>query len=1356
MYYGGIDLGTSSVGWALTDENYNLIHKKGKDLWGVRLFDEAKSAQERRMNRTSRRRRAREIARIGLVREYFSDEIEKIDSGFYQRLEESKYHREDKKAGEKFALFADPEFTDKEYYKKYPTIFHLRKELLESSEEHDVRLVYLAVLNLFKHRGHFLSDYLGEKEEYDTIFELYKRLCAVSGEELNLYFPDLEQGDRLEDILGDKDLSRSEKTEKLAEYLQIKKNQSKAEYELIKMICGLSGKLQVIFGDILGEEYGKKQLSFRDSSSEETIIGLADILSDGAMEIIKIGRKIHNDGLMVHLLKGHTYLSQARVESFKKHGEDLDRLKSVVKKYCREQYDSYFRIMGDDNYSGYVGTVNSGKEKERRNRKAKKESYKAFWSETKRLLNQMPQEDEDVIYLKRELEKETLLPKQRTFENGVIPNQVYLAELKKILSNAENYLPFLKEKDESGLTVEERIIKLFQFQIPYYVGPLYIREGEEGIKWVNRKEKGKVLPWNIEDKVDMAKTREAFITRMVRHCTYLEGKYVLPKNSLLYEKFMVLNELNSVRLRGDKLPITLKQHIYTDLFMSGKKVSGKKLFQYLIAEGILTDEEQDEITGIDGDFKQTLVSYGRFQSVLGDKIKNWETQKMAEQIIFWGTVYSNDKKLVKKLILENYGEQSEKKYLSEVQVKRILGFKWKDWGKLSKDFLEIEGCSKEDGVVMSLIQAMWETDSNLMELLSERYTFMDTLKEKTERQEKLLKEFTYKDLQDSYLSAPVRRMTWQTILICKELCQVMGETPKRLFVEMPREKGEKGKRTQSRKRKFEELYKKCKEDSRDWLSEINQLSEDNFRSKKLYLYYTQQGRCMYTGHPISLEDLMSNNSRYDIDHIYPRHYLKDDSLENNLVLVEKEVNNHKQDTFPIEVGIQGKQRGFWKHLADGGFISQEKYKRLTRTWDFSDEELAGFINRQIVETGQATKYVADLLGRLMPSTEIIYVKAKNVSDFRHKTDLLKSRVINDFHHAQDAYLNIVVGNTYYTKFTGNPINFIKAYQKDRSKNAYHMEKMFQYDVIRGSAVAWKAGEKGTIVTVKKMMARNTPLMTKRTYEAHGGIADQTIYSSKEANVEYYIPVQANNTRLSDVTKYGGYSSVSGAYYFLVEHEKKGKRIRTLEQMPIYLKDSLENDDEALKKYCCEKLKLDSPDIRLKKISRKALIKRNGYFINLGGKTGKQIVVDNAISLCLTRKWINYIKHLENAKETGRGEGYILKTQEGLSKEANVLLYQELLHKHRDTIYRMKPNPLFKKLEEKQEAFEKISFTEQINVLLELLKATQCLCLAIDAKEINIKSSSPTIGKEVSNQDEFLLINQSVTGLFLSVVDLKTV
>ena len=77
-------------------------------------------------------------------------------------------------------------------------------------------------------------------------------------------------------------------------------------------------------------------------------------------------------------------MSEARVEAYEKHKEDLKKLRIVIKKYCREEYDSFFRVMADNNYSGYVGSVNSDKNKIRRNRQAKKESYKAFWNETKR------------------------------------------------------------------------------------------------------------------------------------------------------------------------------------------------------------------------------------------------------------------------------------------------------------------------------------------------------------------------------------------------------------------------------------------------------------------------------------------------------------------------------------------------------------------------------------------------------------------------------------------------------------------------------------------------------------------------------------------------------------------------------------------------------------------------------------------------------------------------------------------------------------------------------------------------------------------------------------------------------------
>ncbi len=52
------------------------------------------------------------------------------------------------------------------------------------------------------------------------------------------------------------------------------------------------------------------------------------------------------------------------------------------------------------------------------------------------------------------------------------------------------------------------------------------------------------------------------------------------------------------------------------------------------------------------------------------------------------------------------------------------------------------------------------------------------------------------------------------------------------------------------------------------------------------------------------------------------------------------------------------------------------------------------------------------MNRLYEHSEIVYVKAGLVSDFRHDNKMLKSRRINDYHHAKDAFLNIVVGNVY--------------------------------------------------------------------------------------------------------------------------------------------------------------------------------------------------------------------------------------------------------------------------------------------------------------------------------------------------------
>lgn len=1355
-YYIGLDMGTSSVGWAVTDENYNLLRAKGKDLWGVRLFEEAETSVERRVNRIARRRRQREKARIGLLKDYFSDEINRIDPGFYQRCEESKFYMEDRSTDNRqpYALFADTGYTDKDYYRDYKTIFHLRAELIDSREPHDVRLVYLAVLNIFKHRGHFLNSgdiNVTDNEEFGLLWKSVHDLAV----NVEIDFPDAVATSEIESILTNDKLSKTKKYEGILAELQIEKNKNKRAAELIKLICGMSAKCGILFEDeIHDEELQKKGFSFTDINYEAAAAEIEPQVSTEIWELIEKVKEIYDLCLLSNIRKGCTYLSQARVKNYEKHEKDLKLLKCLVKEYIPEEYDEFFRDMGKDNYSAYVGSVNSSKKKIRRNdaRKGNALSREDFYKSIKKLLQKMPETDERVKKVNYDLDSERFLPKQLTASNGVIPNQLHRAELHVILENASEYLPFLNVMDESGLSVREKIEKLFEFQIPYYVGPLNAAcKNNGGNAWVVRKENGRVFPWNLEEKVDIKESRKEFISRMVRHCSYLKGETVLPKNSLAYEKFMVLNELNNLKIRGERISVELKQDIYEGLFLKGKKVTGKKLQDYLVANGIINRDEQDAVSGIDGNFNTSLASLGKFVETLGERAKEWSIQKAIEDIIFWGTVYSNDKKVVKECIDEKYPG-----LFTEQELKRILGFKFKDWGRLSKEFLELEGADKETGEIMSISRRLWETNDNLMQLLGERYTYQNELQNRVQEAAAPLKEMNYEDIEELGLSAPVRRMVWQTLLVLQDIQKVLKKEPEKIFVEMARGGGKKGDRKQSRKKKFQELYKNCR-DEKELAGSLESYEESAFRSKKLYLYYLQKGRCMYTGQTIELSDLFNDNL-YDIDHIYPRHFVKDDNIDNNLVLVRKESNAHKSDTFPIESGIQKAQAGFWKSLRDGGFMNEEKFHRLMRKEGFTSEDKAGFISRQLVETGQATRMMTQILGSALPDADIIFPKGGNVSEFRKKFELLKARNINDFHHAQDAYLNIVVGNSYDVKFTRNPINFIRDYERDEKKYAYNLGRMFEKDIARNGKTAWVASEKGkedtgSIVTVKKNMAKNTPMVTRMNFEVHGGVTNkQTVYGHGEAKNGVYLPMKTSDERLCDVTKYGGKMGIATAYFFLVEHEVKKKRIRTLEIVPIYLKQVIEARPEGLLEYCENGLGLVNPRVCVKKIKLQSLVRVNGFYLHITGRTGPQLIVRNAVSLCLDQKWVNYIKAINNFVEKGLAVG----DETPVTKALNEELFQILVDKHTKGIYAKKPNTLSGKMIDWQKKLNGADLESQVEAIYEILKVTECANYSMKAQKLGFSVTQMLINKKIDIAEEFLLINQSPSGLFESVIDLKTV
>ena len=1334
-YFLGLDMGTGSLGWAVTNDKYEVLRRHGKALWGVRLFESANTAEERRGFRTARRRLDRRNWRLQILQELFAEEIAKVDPGFYLRMKESKYYPEDKRglSGEcpelPYALFVDKNFTDKDYHQQFPTIYHLRKMLMTTNQVPDIRLVYLAFHHMMKHRGHFLlHGNINEIKEFKITFSQF--IQNVKNEELEF---DLLIGDEecleTEAILRDQNITKSAKKSKLWKLLGAK---TACEKGVLNLIVGGKVKLSDIFNNKDFDDSERSSISFDDNGYED-YIGVIEAELGEQYYIIESAKAVYDWVVLADILKDSQSISDAKVKIYEKHKKDLAYLKALVKKYMtKAEYDQIFVKTEEKlcNYCGYIGmTKKNGRKIDLKSKRCNREEFYDFLKKTvlKKLENV-----EDGIYLKEELEKGTFLPKQVNKDNGVIPYQIHQYELEKIIDNLAEKIPLLREKGD-------KIKQLFAFKIPYYVGPL---NGEK-FSWAIRKNDNKIYPWNFNEVIDLEESAEMFIRRMTNKCTYLYGEDVLPKDSLLYSKFMVLNELNNLRLNGEKISTELKQKIYEEVFCRTRKVTQKKLKKYLYIEGIA--DKEVEISGIDGEFKSSLTAYHDFK----EKLTGVElSQKDKESIILDIVLFGDDKKLLKKRI--------EKKFpnLTETQKKCICTMSYKGWGRLSKKFLEeIETPAPKTGEVWNIITALWETNDNLMELLSKKYLFEDAIEEFNCKAQ--TSKLTYKTVEDLYVSPAVKRQIWQTLKVVKEIEKVMGEKPKRVFVEMAREKQE-SKRTESRKKQLQDLYKACKTEERDWVTELGKYEDHQLRSDKLFLYYTQKGRCMYSGEVIRLEDLW-DNTKYDIDHIYPQSKTMDDSL-NNRVLVKKEYNAKKSDVYPIAKDIREARGSFWRSLLEGGFISKEKYERLTRKEEFSDRELAGFIERQIVETRQGTKAVAEILKQALPETEIVYVKAKTVSQFRqaYQEDaaFIKVREMNDLHHAKDAYLNIVVGNTYFVKFTKDAAWFIRK----NPGRTYSLKEMFtgKYDVERNGEVAWKAGSKGTIVTVKKQLLKNNILVTRKAYEVKGGLFDQQIMKKGKGQ----IPIKANDDRLSNIEKYGGYNKATGTYFMLVKSkDKKEKEMRSIEFVPLYLKDVIEQDEEAALEYLRKERNLREPEILVKKIKTDTLFKVDGFKMWLSGRTGNRLIFKGANQLILSEGDSRILKKVVKFNlRRKENKNVTITEKDEINTEILLQLYDTFLWKIQNTIYGIRLSAQEKALKEKRETFRSLSLEEQTLVLYEILHMFQCQSVSANLKAIGGPGNAGILvmNNNITNCNQISIINQSPTGVYEQEIDLLKV
>ncbi len=1410
-YYLGLDIGTNSCGYAVTDENYNIIKAKGKKLWGVRLFDEASTAEERRMKRASRRRLDRRKLKIAWLQKIFKSEIDKLDPQFLTRIQYSNLFLEDKilmngKINSKDSLFNDitdrKKYTDKEFYQEYPTIYHLRKELLTKPAK-DVRFLYLALHNIVKRRGNFLSernlisaDSL-KNSINDTIEQLY--LLGEDVEKTSLEKIDDTKEKQISDLLIQNRGIRQTKLE-LYKIFNINSKNDKAILDIF-----IDGKinLQSIFPLDLEE---KIKLDFEDENYEIAVSELEGILNEDQLILLDKLKMVYSTIQLKKILTHNAYICEAMVDIFEEHKKQLREFKSFVKKFYRPQYYHIFRnpqnkknqakftnyplYVGLDSFNGtkHVLGLSHGDNADR--------TKESFYKYIKSILSTPPcikeYNEEEFLNLRDHflslIDNDNFLPKLRTKNNSVFPNALYIKEAEKILQTNLNKFEFLSKKDESNLTNVDKILSIIKFRVPYFVGPIGTNpKAESNFAWTEKEYDLPMTPWNLDKIVDFDKAENNFIIHAINKCTYLPDRDVLPKHSLLYSRFRVLNELNNLKLDGNEISIELKQNIYNDLFKTHKRVTVRLLKDYLVANGYYTKDEVKDlsISGIDKEFKNQLSSYIdlKNRALFSEEFLS-NNIDVFENIIKYHTIISDKNRLIRRI------RREYPNLFNDEQLKVIKSLNYSGWGHLSEEFLSrLKFTNKLTGEITCTIDELWNTNKNLQEIIFDtNYTLNDEL---LKHKKELKQTIDYQDVMEMYCSPSVKRAVWQAIRIVNEIISLMGRMPEHIFVEVTRHdetKGDAGRKL-SRQDSLKKIYQSKaflnsvqsnKYELDKLMDELSKTENNCLRSEKLYLYFLQLGRCAYSGEPIDIKDLY-NEHKYDVDHIIPQSLLKDDSIDNK-VLVKGEYNKAKSDSYPIyqeHPAWVENQIGFWKLLKDKNLMSKSKYDRLIRKTPLTEDELGGFIARQLVETNQTNKAVIDLLKSMFnEQNKVIYSKARFVSEFRNKYKIHKSREINDLHHAKDAYLNIVVGNILYSRFTSNPRNFYKLSNANTglTKNTKKL-----YDNVvkssKGDKIVWN-GE-SDIARIKSICELNDCLVSKMSYtKMNGAFYKETIHKSKINNTvsSASIPLKGDKSNpLNNYEKYGGYSDMFNAYFILVESEdKKGNKIKTIESVPILIvrkfKDNPNKDAEILN-YVAKENKLNNPKIIIPKINLLSTIRIGKGEYLLSGKTGSKYVLHNFNQWFLDNKTTKYVKaitkyiEIKKAKKDDDLEEIDKKviiskaSKDGndeiaLTEHENLNLYSILLDQLNKAVYEgsQLKSIVSKELADRQNIFCSLSVKDQAEALYNIIKRLHSGATPVDLTLLGGPANvgKITINKNITNKN-LKLVLKSPTGVFEKVI-----
>lgn len=1206
VYNIGLDIGTSSVGYAMTDEKGRLLRFHKRPTYGSVLFEEAQTAKERRQKRSARRRLARRRKRIKLLQALVAPDVCAADPAFFLRMNESFLWAEDSKY-EKFyaklpkALFVDGTVS----VETLPTIYHIRNELVKSTKQADIRYVYLAMHHIIKYRGHFLmegqtlSDIGAEapqkmQELLELLTDPESFVCGLAPAENAA--KEICHTMENHSLRG---MARKEQIQKLL-YAGKKKESKEAAQALASLLLGYKGSLKALIGyESQTDAPEKTSLGAIEGETEETYLAG---MTEAQAEVFALMLELYRWQLFAEIRQNGQTISDTMVARYEKHGRDLEKLKAWVKAYQPDKFYALFR--DDENAKGYAAyTDHLRKPKKFKKEKLQRCTQDEFYKVLKAMLT--GNKDAEAAAAAQPMleaidEPNGFLPLQRINLNGQIPNQIQAEELAKILDAQGKYYPTLREN-------REKILSICTFRLPYYVGPLYQDKNSPFQKWIVRDMTQPAYPWNFFDVVNQTATAEGFIANLTNKCTYLPIEDVLPLHSLLYEEYLMLNELNRVRVKGNLIrDVQLKKRMMDELFAKNKSVSYKVFAKWLRQNSPYTDVTENDISGTQEPGKFTASLRTRYDLEKHGFTVNDQTTEQLETLVRWSTIFE-DRSILKKLIQEKYPD------VTDTQLSFLVQRRYTGWGRLSGKLLNgvLGEYENQPATIMDVLRA---TNENFMQVLNNpQYHFQEKIaKERLMELGEPKEKIEYDEIRKLQVSPALKRGIWTAVRIVKELIEHQGCHPHAIYLENTREEtpDEKKQRTQSRLNQVEQMYKELAEDktAEKVPSECWEVLKNCKDKKKLddqqYLYLLQLGKSLYSGKPLDFDQLSATTQ---IDHILPQCYIVDNSIENRALVLSGE-NQRKADNLLLANSIRDSQRPWWNYLRQKGFMGEKKFKNLTRSV-VSDEDKQGFIARQLVETGQMVQCVTELFKRYYPDVHVSGIKAGLSSELREQYGLYKIRELNDMHHAYDALLAATMGN-FVERFmpwldneSSAAIRFRKAQEtkKDDDDNKVDLSSKhgmilakFSRDQVDADTGEIIRNAQQDICYLKAVWGYHDGHVVFLKRQKSGKITEASRYRAGHASAK--LPLKKGMS----CQRYGGFDSIKPAYIAAISYQKGKQRAGALVNVPIYLAEAIEKNPNALLDY----LEKDYPGVQIirPKILIRQKIEYEGNELTLGSCT----------------------------------------------------------------------------------------------------------------------------------------------------------